>query len=367
VLNQQVQEPTILALVASVVGLAAALGFCVLAIVFLPAFGYKWWIFAAVAASLVWLVLGLRRRTKHQSIPGRQKWLRRVFSLARLVFIFVLTCWLGLIIWSGVCPSGPVPPPKSSPDLIRVVTWNIHCGQDDGPPWKQFQWPVRKHALREALDQVQPDVLSVQEATPDQVTFIEKALSGHKRVGIGRDGQAGGEHCAIYFSKRRFEEIDGNTFWLEEPIDQPRPGSALNVKRICTWVRLRDRVSGRTLRIYNTHLYLTEAQRLTAVKLILADVAARDPADAVILTADFNASPGVRSRRLFIEAGLADATEASRKPTFHFFYGIGLWSIDGTLVDTHWRVHNHVVLDLKPKNTFPSDHFGLLADLALAE
>ena len=33
-----------------------------------------------------------------------------------------------------------------------MVTWNIHCGRDDGPPWERFDWPARKHALRAALD-----------------------------------------------------------------------------------------------------------------------------------------------------------------------------------------------------------------------
>lgn len=371
VLDQQVQEPTLLVFALIVIGLIVALGVCVLGIAGLPAFGYIWWIFAAVAAILAWLVWGIRRKSKTSSPSGRLRWFRRILGLARLLFIIVLTCWLGLIIWSAICAGGPDPLPKTDAALIRVVTWNLHCGQDNGPPWKQFNWPVRKRSLRAALDRVQPDILCVQEATPDQVTFIEEALPGHHRVGVGRDGDAGGEHCAIYFSRQRFEEIDGNTFWLEEPIDQPRAGSALDVKRICTWVRLRDRISHRTLRVYNTHLYLTEAPRLAAAKLILVDIAARDPADAVLLTADFNASPAVPSRRLFIEAGFADsadkAGQRAGKPTFHFFYGIGLWCIDGILVDEHWSVHNHLILDIKPKNTFPSDHFGLLADLELPE
>jgi endonuclease/exonuclease/phosphatase family metal-dependent hydrolase len=370
VLDQQVQEPTLLVLALIVMGLIVALGVCVLAIAGLPAFGYTWWLVAAVAAILAWLVWGICRKPKTPSPSGRLRWFRRILGLARLQFIIVLTFWLGLIIWSVFCAGGPDPPPKTD-DLIRVVTWNLHCGQDNGPPWKQFNWPVRKHSLRAALDRIQPDILCVQEATPDQVPFIEEALPGHHRVGVGRDGAAGGEHCAIYFSRQRFEEIDGNTFWLEEPIDQPRAGSALDVKRICTWVRLRDRVNHRTLRVYNTHLYLTEAPRLTAAKLIIADIAARDPTDAVLLTADFNASPAVPSRRLFTEAGLADSAEKAGqragKPTFHFFYGIGVWCIDGVLVDEHWRVHNHIILDVKPKNTFPSDHFGLLTDLELPE
>jgi endonuclease/exonuclease/phosphatase family metal-dependent hydrolase len=372
VLGQQIHEPTLLAMALTVMGFAALLGGCVVAIAGLPAFGYLWQTFAAATALLVWLVLGQRRKPRPgPALTGRQRWGRRILGLARMLFIGVLTCWLGLIGWSALCPSRPAPPSKADPALIRVVTWNIHCGQDEGPPWKQFDWPVRKHALRVALDQAQPDILCVQEATPQQVVFLEKALPGHNRVGVGRDdGKSGGEHCAIYFRRQRFEEIGSNTFWLEEPIDQPRVGSALDVKRICTCVRLRDRVSDRMLRVYNTHLYLAEAPRRTAAKLILAHVAAGDRADAVLLTADFNASPAVPSRRLFSEAGLADSAERAGipagKPTFQL-YGIGLWCLDGILVDQHWRVHQHFILQSKPKNTFPSDHFAVLADLALRE
>jgi endonuclease/exonuclease/phosphatase family metal-dependent hydrolase len=76
----------------------------------------------------------------------------------------------------------------------------------------------------------------------------------------------------------------------------------------------------------------------------------------------------VPSRRLFLESGLADSAAWAGKPvgtaTFQL-YGIGLWCIDGILVGPEWRVHNHLVLDVKPNNTFPSDHFALVADLEL--
>src|SRR5262249_9807810 len=138
---------------------------------------------------------------------GRQRWCRRLLGAARRLFIGLLACWLGLVAWSVWCPSGPSPPPKAAPDLIRVVTWNIHCGQDDGPLWTQFDWPARKLSLRSAVEQVGPDVLCVQEARPEQVAFLEEALPGHHRVGVGRDdGRDSGEHCAIYYNRERFTE-----------------------------------------------------------------------------------------------------------------------------------------------------------------
>src|SRR5207248_3436562 len=323
----EICEPTLLAIVAAASGLAILLAACVLAIAALPAFGFLPWTFAAVTAALVCLVRGRRRVPPGPSPPtGRRRWLGRILGGARRLFVAVLACWLGLIAWSVACPAGPDPPPKADPAHVRVITWNVHCGQDGGPPWQRFDWPARKQALRAALDRARPDILCVQEATPAQVAFLEEALPGHGRVGIGRDGAAGGEHCAVFFDRRRFENLGGDTSWLEEPTDQPRAGSAFDVKRICTWVRLRDRAAGRTLRVYNTHLYLTEAQRLPAARLILDRVAAGDRADAVLLTADFNAAPSAASRRLFADAGLADsavrAGKAEGEPTLHL-YGLG--------------------------------------------
>lgn len=371
VLDQEVREPPLLAFGLTAMGLTLLLAACLLAIAGLPAFGYVWWAFALVAVILVGLV---RRRQPVPEAPaptGRQRWFRRLRGGARKLFIGMLTCWLGLILWSALCPGGPSPPPKADPALIRVITWNIHCGQDESPPWQRFDWPARKHALHAALAQARPGILCVQEARPGQVQFLEEALPGHDRVGCGREGQSGGEHCAIFYNRERFAELGSGTFWLAEPIDQPQAGWGLDVNRICTWARLRDQVSGRTLRVYNTHLYLTETPRLEAARLILAHVARGDPKDAVLLTADFNAWPGTPSRRHFAEGGLTDAAERAGFPvgkaTFHFGYGLGVWCIDGILVDRHWQVCQHLILKVKPNNTFPSDHFALLADLALQE
>jgi hypothetical protein len=41
----------------------------------------------------------------------------------------------------------------------------------------------------------------------------------------------------------------------------------------------------------------------------------------------------------------------------------GLWGCSAG-VDAAWEVINHRVLVGKPGNTFPSDHFGVMADLA---
>jgi endonuclease/exonuclease/phosphatase family metal-dependent hydrolase len=364
--GREVREPTLLTL--SLTATAFLLLLAVLAgAVFITAnFGLGWGLFAAVAGLLGALLLWPRRDSA-APVTGRERWQRWLHNAGRKLFAVALTGWLALIAWSQLGHGGPMPVSKADPNSVRVLTWNLLRGQDQGPVWEQNNWPARKRALDETLRQAQPDILLVQEARSGQLAFLDETLPGHRRVGVGRDdGKSGGEHCAIYFREGRFERLDDDTFWLEEPTDRPR-GPGLDVKRICTQVRLKDRVSGRILRVYNTHQYLTAGAQLPASHIILDHIKTGDPSDAVLLAGDFNATPKAPSRRVFAEAGLRESAALACKGdegTFQFS-GIRLRCLDGILVDTNWRVRRYEVVNVKPGGVYPSDHFGVMADLRL--
>ena len=274
--------------------------------VFQP-FGHRHGIMTAIALALVCLVAGLRRGCKlaTASASEARRIMRRPFRPAAWVSATALACWFGLIAWSAVRSGGALPSPKSNAGAIRVVTWNILHGSDTGWPWRRCGWPVRKKSIQLALAGMRPDILCVQEALEEQSAFLAEIMPGHSRVGVGRDdGRTQGEECTIFFDRARFEELGGDTFWLEEPTDRPAAEWRLGPKRICTWVRLRDRESGQAFRIYNTHQYLTESARLSAVRIILAKIDSGDPTDAILVAGDFNARPDTPDRRLFEAVGL---------------------------------------------------------------
>jgi endonuclease/exonuclease/phosphatase family metal-dependent hydrolase len=352
------------------IGLIAALAGCAWGVFVLQPFGHRGWTFGAIFAVSAWLASGFRRAPSPEaSGPGGGSSLRRLGRTTRALLVAALTAWLALITWSAFSPGGLMPPPKADPAAIRVLSWNILLGTDDGPLWGRHDWPVRKPALRETLQATGPDILCVQEALDGQVRLLEAELPRHSREGVGRDdGRTGGEHCAILFDASRFERLGGGTFWLEEPADAPPARPGLGPKRICTWVRLRDRLSGLTLRVYNAHSYLTEGARLRASRIILARVDSGDAADEVLLAGDFNAPPTSPSRGLFSEAGLSPAAESAGGPAgapTYQFYGIRGRSLDEIYASRGWRSVGRWVVDAKPGNTFPSDHFGVLADLML--
>jgi endonuclease/exonuclease/phosphatase family metal-dependent hydrolase len=341
------------------------------AVFFFQPYGQRVWTALALAASLALILLTRHKRFRHllprfrraRENSARYRW------LSANVLIAALAVWLGLIAWSSLSAGGAMPAAKSDPRVVRVVTWNILHGTNRGAPWNQFGWPVRKRALESALREAAPDILCVQEALNEQVTELATLLSAHGQIGVGRDdGRTEGEYCAIFFDRGRFEEHDSGTFWLEEPASVPPRSTFFGPKRICTWVRLRDRQSGRFLRVYNTHLYLTESARLGAARIILARIAEGEPTDAVLVTGDFNAPPKTPNRMLFEQAGLMSSdeliSESPGAPTYQF-YGMRLKSLDDILINHGWHVESRRVLDVKPGNTYPSDHFGVMCDLTL--
>jgi endonuclease/exonuclease/phosphatase family metal-dependent hydrolase len=375
VLGQLVREPTLLALILTALGFLLLLTVCAVTIYYVATFGFGWFAFVAVAVLLAALLVLPRLRRHVDAAPptGRTRWLRRLRGAARALVAVLLAAWLGLIAWSELIPGGPMPP-RPEPGAVRVLTWNILHGSDDGPFWQQQSWPRRKLALAGILREAQPDILGVQEARPEQVSFLEKTLAGYQRVGVGREGGDQGEHCAIFFRLDRFEVLADGTFWLEEPTDQPA-GAGQWVKRTCTWVRLRERASGRTLRVYNAHLPGRTAAavrgqaRLSASRIVLDHIKTGDPSDAVVLVGDFNAGPDAPSRRVFAEIGLRETAAlagAQAAPPTYQFYGLHLGSLDAILVGPGWDVSRHAVVDAKPDGVFPSDHFGVLADLTLS-
>jgi endonuclease/exonuclease/phosphatase family metal-dependent hydrolase len=362
-----------LRIISTLIAPAVLLAACAGAIFVFQPFGHRGSASATIAAILTGLIWTIRPIPWARTVPtgDRDRGRGRTLRICRSVLIGALLGWLGLIGWSSLSPGGVMPPAKTDAAIVRVVTWNILCGSEEGTPWDRHGWAVRKDALRASLEAARPDILCVQEARPEQVEAVAAMLPGHRRVGVGRDdGRSSGEHCAIYFDTSRFQELGGGTFWLEKPTDSPPTSTVLGPKRICTWLRLRDNRGGRCLRVYNLHSYLTESGRIAAARLILDRIASGDPTDAVLVSGDFNATPSAPDRRLFDEAGLISsgklAGEAPETPTYQF-YGIRTSRLDEILVNKGWRVVQHRILDVKPGNTFASDHFGLMADLVLRD
>ncbi len=256
---------------------------------------------------------------------------------------------------------------------LRVMTYNLRYASQKPPN----DWPARRPVMKSLIAKAAPDVFGTQEGIYAQLKDIASDHPSYEWIGLGRDGGSRGEFMAIFYKRDRFEPMAYDHFWLS---DTPEViGSATwghSNRRMVTWVRFRERATGREFMFWNTHLdHEVEAARQKAASLIRDRLAASDRAIPLVLVGDFNCPAG-NSRAFEIltgEAGLSDTwtMAASRVNeglnTFNGFRpalkeGV---RIDWVLVGGKVSVARAEIVTYSENGQNPSDHFPVVVDLHL--
>jgi endonuclease/exonuclease/phosphatase family metal-dependent hydrolase len=255
---------------------------------------------------------------------------------------------------------------------LRVMSFNIRYGTaDDGDD----RWPLRSDLLVRVVRDFDPAILGVQEALRFQLDEMRADLGRYAEAGVGRDdGVTRGEYSAILFDTARVELVEQGTFWFSDSPTAPGSVSWGNtIPRICTWARFRDRVAGGTFYVYNVHWdHLSQPSRERSAALLLERIAARTPADPVIVLGDFNAgeaNPAFASLTTSAAVPLRDTfrvlhADSTFVGTFHGFDGGSDGEkIDAVLASAGWDVRSAAIVRTAAEGRYPSDHYPVTAVL----
>ncbi len=253
---------------------------------------------------------------------------------------------------------------KSAP--VNIITYNIRY---NNPGDGVNAWPNRKDNVKALVKFHDADILCVQEALPEQFDAL-LTNSNFEAVGVGReDGKRKGEFAAIFFDKDRFSRKDGGTFWLSETPDVPSKGWDAALNRVCSWVKLFDKMNKKEFIVFNTHYdHIGVQARINSAILIKQKIQQIAPDLPVVFTGDLNVTPET-SAIATIKSFLIDAKEVSVEPpygpdgTFNAFdFNSDLKNrIDYIFVNKKIRVQKFAVLtDSKNKRYF-SDHLPVFA------
>ena len=136
---------------------------------------------------------------------------------------------------------------------LCVGTYNIRFASGDRGGAND--WKLRRDDVAALIRRLDMDVFGMQEVEPDQMEFLRGVLAEYEIVGDRRNAdRATGEASPVVYRKNRFSPVSGGTFWLSETPDEPgsRGWGAFN-PRICTWVRLKDKLSDVEFCFMNAH------------------------------------------------------------------------------------------------------------------
>lgn len=270
---------------------------------------------------------------------------------------------------------------KRKDECIRLVTYNVLFNRYDHNLDEENRWPQRLPRIVELLEEMRPDILSVQELFTNQFIDLRPHVE-HTFAFYCRDCEDG-ELSGIFYRKERFELIDSKVCYMTCTPDIPSSATL-------TMVQLKDLKTGKMFAVFNAHLSSSNAEKRDfQARFIAKNIKSFAQRMPVILTGDLNTFPnrldleklpfydGDYIHRLLTAGVLKDSKDVSilghLGPISTFsnasddaipFTGTGTPGVflDHIYVSKGIQVLIHAVQAGTVNGHFPSDHLPVLID-----
>ena len=248
-------------------------------------------------------------------------------------------------------------------DSILILSQNMRSGNDGNGNDIEDRAP----RFKQLMEEYQPDIVGTQETTKSWNDYFKSYFKGtYGMVGCSRNGRTAttGEWNTILYRLDRFELVDSDTFWLSNTPDKASKVESSSLNRICTWALLKDKQTGKTILMANTHLDHTSDQARNEQSVILLNqLRAMGNKYPLYITGDYNFEPSSEAYKIMNKAMLDAHDEAlvdtsTTQYTFHS-YGNPSKEIDFCFYnEKSLAVSYYIVND--DYNGFVSDHYGVL-------
>lgn len=144
----------------------------------------------------------------------------------------------------------PVTEQTAQDYVAKIMSFNVQT--ENGT---SVRADIRMDMLRTLIDEYMPDSIGMQEVTTKWRDMMDTYCFNQSYASVGDPRSPGGEAGPIYYRVDKYELVDSGTFWLSDtPEVEGSAFEASQYPRICTWARLRDRVTGTEFVHLNTHL-----------------------------------------------------------------------------------------------------------------
>ena len=205
----------------------------------------------------------------------------------------------------------------------KIVSFNLRCvWKGDGINAFIF----RAGMIYDKIMREMPDVLAFQEMSTDHLELLKRMLPEYNFCGQFRSKNYSGEGVFTAVRKNVWDVIAYETFWISPTpyVAGSRFEDQSECPRICVVSQVRNRETGKMLRIYNIHLdHISDAARINGIRCVfekMEEFNRKLPLPSLVL-GDYNAYPDSETMRFcndYKTPVMYDVTEQI-PVTFHDF------------------------------------------------
>ena len=259
--------------------------------------------------------------------------------------------------------------PTDSNGGITMMSCNVRCltPLDLG----KKSWFYRADLIAEDIQQQAPGIIGFQEATRWQYDYLTDIFPDYDSVITYRDTSIVSEGCPIFYHTGLYTLVDKGSFWLSETPEVMSKDWGSACYRICSYVILTDKQSGRDFVVFNTHLdHVSDEARIQGIAVVLDKIAQFGSLPSVIM-GDFNALEGSETYISATENFLDARYVAAQTMDSHTYQNWGnpekFQRLDYFMLSpTGFEVDRYQVLPAIHDGVYSSDHCPIVLDLRLS-
>lgn len=255
---------------------------------------------------------------------------------------------------------------------MKIATYNLRYAnpKDSGNLWQD-----RKQHVVDLIRYHGFEIFGTQEGLRFQLDDLKTMMPEFSFYGIGRDdGMSKGEHSAIFYQHDRFAVLDKGDFWLSPTPEKPGPGWDANLNRICSWLKLKDKKSGKTFYVFNAHYdHQGVKARVESSKLIVEKIKNIAGDGECIFMGDLN---GGWESEWYLTLDRSVVMKDSRHIATMVYQPNGSFNgfrfddvrkdvIDHIFITKKFKAGRWAVLTDTYNGKFPSDHFPVMVELMI--
>ena len=231
-------------------------------------------------------------------------------------------------------------------------------------------WFYRADLLVSDIASQAPGIIGFQEATRWQYDYLVDVLSGYDSVIDYRDNSIIAEGCPIFYNISLYELREKGSFWLSETPDVMSKDWGAAHYRICSYVILIEKATGKDFVVFNTQLdHVSDEARIKGIGVVLDKIAQFGNLPAVIM-GDLNAeedSETYESVTSHFQDAMYAAMDTMPGHTYQNWGNPEKYKRRDYFMVSQagWRIERYSVIQPVHDGVYVTDHCPIVLDLVL--